>query len=114
MYKELLNQLCNTLQQTQSHVEFIAANAPEFRTNLQSITETLETVQSVAAGSLSDMQSKYAEKLSIEKQERNRLYGFLLANGLLDAYKQFCAERQQITDWHGYCLAFFTDKDVIK
>ena len=112
--KSLSENIAKAVSETTKHVEFLAAAYPEIRTNLQSISETLETVQSVVAGSLSDMQSTYAEKLSIEKQEKNRLYGFLLANGLLDAYKQFCAERRNITDWHGYCLAFFSDKDVIK
>lgn len=41
---KVLNQLQETLLTSKKHVEFLAANAPEIRTNLQSIAETLETV----------------------------------------------------------------------
>lgn len=44
---KVLNQLQETLLTSKKHVEFLAANAPEIRTNLQSIAETLEMVVSV-------------------------------------------------------------------
>lgn len=44
---KLLNQLRETLLTSKKHVEFLAANAPQIRTNLQSIAETLKTVVDV-------------------------------------------------------------------
>lgn len=45
--QKVLNALQEMLLNTKKHVEFLAANAPEIRTNLQSIAETLEMVVSV-------------------------------------------------------------------
>ena len=45
--QKVLNAMQNLVLQSKKHIEFLAANAPEIRTNLQSIAETLETVVSV-------------------------------------------------------------------
>lgn len=39
----MLNALQETLLQTEKGVEFLEANAPEIRTNLESIAESLQT-----------------------------------------------------------------------
>ena len=40
---QVLNALQDRLMQTKKHVDFLAANAPEIRTNLESIAESLKT-----------------------------------------------------------------------
>lgn len=45
---KVLNQLQETLLTSKKHVEFLAANAPEIRTNLQSIVEIRTNLQSIA------------------------------------------------------------------
>ena len=40
---KVLNQLQETLLTSKKHVEFLAANAPEIRNNLESIAESLQT-----------------------------------------------------------------------
>lgn len=41
--QEVLNALQEMLLQTKKHVEFLAANAPEIRANLEIIAEILQT-----------------------------------------------------------------------
>ena len=41
--QQVLNALQEMLLQTKKHVEFLAANAPEIRANLESIAESLQT-----------------------------------------------------------------------
>lgn len=41
--QQVLNALQEMLLQTKKHVEFLATNAPEIRTSLESIAESLQT-----------------------------------------------------------------------
>lgn len=77
---KLLNQLQETLLTSKEHVEFLAANAPEIRANLQSIAETLKTVVTVLeyqiyfnrdnASIVEDLNSK----LELERACKNQAY----------------------------------------
>jgi GTP1/Obg family GTP-binding protein len=48
------------------------------------------------------------EAFQIEKNAKNRAYAFILSNGLLDRFSQFCKETSGIEDLHPFC------KEVIK
>lgn len=92
---KVLNQLQETLLTSKKHVEFLAANAPEIRTNLQSIAETLETVVSVLENQIYFNRDNAAivEKLNkgfeLEKACKNQAYYFILTERLLNRFKLF-------------------------
>lgn len=93
---KVLNQLQETLLTSKKHVEFLAANAPEIRTNLQSIAETLETVVSVLENQIYFNRDNAAivEKLNkgfeLEKACKNQAYDFIAAEKLVGRFKTFC------------------------
>lgn len=93
---KVLNQLQETLLTSKKHVEFLAANAPEIRTNLQSIAETLEMVVSVLENQIYFNRDNAAivEKLNgefeLEKACKNQAYDFILTENLLDRFNLFC------------------------
>lgn len=94
---KVLNQLQETLLTIKKHVEFLTANAPEIRTNLQSIAETLETVVSVLENQIYFNRDNAAivEKLNkgfeLEKVCKNQAYDFILTERLLNSFKLFCS-----------------------
>lgn len=94
---KVLNQLQETLLTSKKHVEFLAANAPEIRTNLQSIAETLETVVSVLENQIyfnrdnAAIVEKLNGKFELEKSCRNQAYDFILTERLLNRFKLFCS-----------------------
>lgn len=95
--QEVLNALQEMLLQTKKHVEFLAANAPEIRTNLQSIAETLETVVSVLENQIyfnrdnAAIVEKLNGKFELEKSCKNQAYDFILTERLLNRFKLFCS-----------------------
>lgn len=92
---KVLNQLQETLLTSKKHVEFLAANEPKIRTNLQSIAETLETVVSVLEKQIYFNRDNAAivEKLNkgfeLEKACKNQAYHFILTERLLNRFKLF-------------------------
>lgn len=93
---KVLNQLQETLLTSKKHVEFLAANAPEIRTNLQSIAETLETVVSVLENQIyfnrdnAAIVEKLNGKFELEKSCKNQAYDFIAAEKLVGRFKTFC------------------------
>ena len=86
---KVLNQLQETLLTSKKHVEFLAANAPEIRTNLQSIAETLETVVSVLENQIvfnRDTRNKFAKEVAC----KNQAHDFIAAEKLVGRFKTFC------------------------
>lgn len=94
---KVLNQLQETLLASKKHVEFLEANAPEIRINLQSIAETLETVVSVLENQIYFNRDNAAivEKLNgefeLEKSCKNQAYDFIITERLLNRFKTFCS-----------------------
>lgn len=94
---KLLNQLHETLLTSKGHVEFLESDAPEIRTNLQSIAETLETVVSVLEYQICFNRDNAAivEKLNgefeSEKACKNQAYDFILTERFLNRFKLFCS-----------------------
>lgn len=87
---KVLNQLQETLLTSKKHVEFLAANEPEIRTNLQSIAETLETVVSVLENQIYFNRDN-AAIVELEKSCKNQAYDFILTERLLNRFKLFCS-----------------------
>ena len=88
--QKVLNELQEMLLQSKKHVEFLAANSPEIRTNLQSIAETLETVVSVLENQIY-FNEKLNGKFELEKSCKNQAYDFILTERLLNRFKTFCS-----------------------
>jgi hypothetical protein len=42
--QKVLNAMQNLVLQSKKHIEFLAANAPEIRTNLESVAESMQTL----------------------------------------------------------------------
>lgn len=102
---KLLNQLQETLLTSKKHVEFLAANAPEISTNLQSIAETLNTVVGVLENQIYFNRDNAAivEKLDgefeVEKACKNQAYDFILTEKMLSRFKLFCS-CYPVSDYH--------------
>lgn len=87
--QRVLNSLQEMLFQTKKHVEFLAANAPEIRTSLESIAESLQTGVDILENQIvfnRDTRNKFAKEVAC----KNQAYGFIAAEKLLGRFKTFC------------------------
>nr|WP_303792424.1 hypothetical protein [Ruminococcus bromii] len=87
--QKVLNALQEMLLQTKKHVEFLAANAPEIRTNLESIAESLQTGVGVLENQIvfnRDTRIKFAKEVAC----KNQAYDFIAAEKLVGRFKTFC------------------------
>lgn len=87
--QKVLNALQEMLLQTKKHVEFLAANAPEIRTNLESIAESLQTGVGILENQIvfnRDTRIKFAKEVAC----KNQAYDFIAAEKLVGRFKTFC------------------------
>ena len=87
--QKVLNALQEMLLQTKKHVEFLAANAPEIRTNLESIAESLQTGVDILENQIvfnRYTRNKFAKEVSC----KNQAYDFIAAEKLIGRFKTFC------------------------
>lgn len=87
--QKVLNVLQEMLLQTKKHVEFLAANAPEIRTNLESIAESLQTGVGILENQIvfnRDTRNKFAKEVAC----KNQAYDFIAAEKLIGRFKTFC------------------------
>lgn len=87
--QKVLNALQEILLQTKKHVEFLAANAPEMRTNLESIAESLQTGVGILENQIvfnRDTRNKFAKEVAC----KNQAYNFIAAEKLVGRFKTFC------------------------
>ena len=87
--QEVLNAMQEMLLQTKKHVEFLAANAPEIRTSLESIAESLQTGVNVLENQIvfnRDTCNKFAKEVAC----KNQAYDFIAAEKLIGRFKTFC------------------------
>lgn len=79
----------DTLLQSKKHIEFLAANAPKFRNNLESIAETLQTITDMLENQIvSNRGIRY--KFAKERALKNQAYGFIATEKLGGRFKTFC------------------------
>ena len=87
--QEVLNAMQEMLLQTKKHVEFLAANAPEIRTSLESIAESLQTGCDILENQIvfnRDTRNKFAKEVAC----KNQAYDFIAAEKLVGRFKTFC------------------------
>ena len=87
--QRVLNALQEMLLQTKKHVEFLAANAPEIRTSLESIAESLQTGCDILENQIvfnRDTRNKFAKEVAC----KNQAYDFIAAEKLIGRFKTFC------------------------
>lgn len=88
----LVDAICETLQSSESHLEFIAArDKSEFKGNLKSIVETMQTVRAVLSTVKMMHRSKCSE-VECERACKNQMFDFIMSENLLERYKAFNAE----------------------
>lgn len=105
--QKVLNSMQNLVLQSKKHIEFLAANAPEIRTNLESIAESMQTLADMLEKQIGfnrDTRIKFAKELSC----RNQAYDFIAAEKLDGRFKTFC-ERYPINLYIG-----FTGVDIVE
>lgn len=93
---QVLNALQDMLMQSKKHIEFLAAIAPDIRTNLESIAESLQTAvvclereiyfNRENGENLARMENKYY----LEKSCKNQAYDFIAVEKLVGRFKTFC------------------------
>lgn len=87
--QKVLNALQEMLLQTKKHVDFLAANAPEIRANLESIAESLQTGVGILENQIvfnRDTRNKFAKEVAC----KNQAYDFIAAEKLVGRFKTFC------------------------
>lgn len=87
--QKVLNALQEMLLQTKKNVEFLAANAPEIRTDLENIAESLQTGVDVLENQIvfnRDTRIKFAKEVAC----KNQAYVFIAAEKLIERFKTFC------------------------
>lgn len=85
----VLNALQEMLLQTKKHVDFLAANAPEIRTSLESITENLQTGCDLLENQIvvnRDTSIKFVKECA----RKNQAYDFIATEKLIGRFKIFC------------------------
>jgi len=88
--QKVLDAMQNLVLQSKKHIEVLEVYAPEIRSNLESVTESMQT--------LADMLEKqivFNHDISIkfekENAYKNQAYDFILTEKLLSRFKLFCS-----------------------
>lgn len=87
--QKVLNALQEMLLTSKKHVEFLAANAPEIRTNLESVAESLQTGVGILENQIvfnRDTRNKFAKEVA----RKNQAYDFIATEKLVGRFKTFC------------------------
>ena len=87
--QKVLQAMHNTILQSKEHIEFLAANAPEIRTNLESVAETLQMLADTLKNQIaSNRRTRF--KFAKERARKNQAYGFIATEKLVGRFKDFC------------------------
>lgn len=87
--QKVLNAMQNLVLQSKKHIEFLAANAPEIRTNLESIAESMQTLTNMLETQIlfnRDTRIKFAKEIAC----KNQAYDFIATEKLIGRFKTFC------------------------
>jgi len=87
--QKVLNALQEMLLLSKKHIEFLAAKAPEIRTNLESVAESLQTGVGILENQIvfnRDTRNKFAKEIAC----KNQAYDFIAAEKLVGRFKTFC------------------------
>lgn len=86
---QVLNALQDMLIQSKKHIEFLAASAPDIRTKLESIAESLQTGVDILENQIvfnRDTRIKFAKEIAC----KNQAYEFIAIENLIERFKTFC------------------------
>jgi hypothetical protein len=87
--QKVLNAMQNLVMQSKKHIEFLAANAPEIRTNLESVAESMQTLADMLENQIvfnRDTRIKFAKECAC----KNQAYDFIATEKLIGRFKTFC------------------------
>lgn len=87
--QKVLNTMQNLVLQSKKHIEFLAANAPEIRTNLESVAESMQALADLLENQIvfnRDTRIKFAKECAC----KNQAYDFIAAEKLVGCFKTFC------------------------
>lgn len=87
--QKVLNALQEMLLTSKKYVESLVANAPEIRTSLESIAESLQTGCDILENQIvfnRDTRNKFAEEVAC----KNQAYDFIATEQLIGRFKTFC------------------------
>lgn len=77
------------LLHSKKHIDFLAANAPEIRSSLESIAEILQTGVDILENQIvfnRDTRDKFAKEVAC----KNQAYDFIATEKLIGRFKPFC------------------------
>ena len=69
--QKVLNAMQNLVLQSKKHIEFLAVNAPEIRTNLESVAESMQTLADMLENQIvfnRDTRNKFAKEVACKNQ----------------------------------------------
>lgn len=87
--QKVLNAMQNLVLQSKKHIEFLAVNAPEIRTNLESVAESMQTLADMLENQIvfnRDTRNKFAKEVAC----KNQAYDFIVAEKLIGRFTIFC------------------------
>lgn len=86
--QKVLNAMQNLVLQSKKHIEFLAVNAPEIRTNLESVTESMQTLADMLENQIvfnRDTRNKFAKEVAC----KNQAYDFIMTEKLIGRFGLF-------------------------
>lgn len=87
--QKVLNAMRNTVLQSKEHIELLAANAPEIRSNLESIADTLQTLADMLKNQIVyNRRTRF--RFANERARKNQAYGFIATEKLVRRFRTFC------------------------
>lgn len=87
--QKVLNAMQNLVLLSKKHIEFLAVNAPEMRTNLESVAESMQTLADMLENQIvfnRDTRNKFAKEVAC----KNQAYDFIASEKLVGRFKTFC------------------------
>lgn len=87
--EQVLNALQEVLSLSKKHIELLAADSPDIRTNLESMAEILQTGCDILENQIvfnRDTRNKFAKEVAC----KNQAYDFIAAEKLIGRFKTFC------------------------
>ncbi|UWG07896.1 MAG: hypothetical protein [Bacteriophage sp.] len=87
--QKVLNAMQKLVLLSKKHIEFLAANAPEIRTNLENVAESMQTLADIVEKQIvfnRDTRIKFAKECAC----KNQAYDFITAEKLIGRFKTFC------------------------
>lgn len=86
--QKVLTAMQNLVLQSEKHIEFLAVNAPEIRTNLESVAESMQALADMLQDQIvfnRDTRNKFAKEVAY----KNQAYDFIMTEKLIGRFGLF-------------------------